>query len=183
MNDDEALALAVADLTRRVEQLERSRPAPRASAVTDGPLVQQMLDELWSSSDDHGGGGTVVYAGAGPWADGTVAWQIGRGWPEIRQGAPDAVATLFGALSSSSRIRILCELVAGPVTTSDLGERLDQPSSGQMFHHLKELLAAGLIYQPERGTYAIRREDVVPLLAALSCAIDLASPKTEEESV
>ena len=63
-----------------------------------------------------------------------------------------------------------------------LGDRLDQPSSGQLFHHLKELLAAGVIHQPERGTYAIRREDVIPLLAALSCAIDLAAPHIDEVS-
>lgn len=178
LHDD--LASTVEELTKRVEQLERSR-APRSSAVTDGSLVQRMLDELWSAPDDSGGVGMIVYAGAGPWADGTVAWQIGRVWSEIRGTAPEAVTALFGALANPSRIRILCQLVTGPVSTRDLGQKLDHPSSGQLFHHLKELLAAGLIYQPERGTYAIRREDVVPLLTTLSCAIDLASPHTEEE--
>lgn len=176
---NEDLALAVEELTGRVDQLERLRSATRSPAVTDGSLVQRMLDELWSEGDDHRTAGTVVYAGAGPWGNQTVAWQIGREWSEIRGAAPEGVAALFAALSNPSRIRILCELVAGPITTSDLGERLDQPSAGQLFHHLKELLATGLIYQPERGTYAIRREDVVPMLAALSCATDLASPKSE----
>jgi DNA-binding transcriptional ArsR family regulator len=176
------LQAAVDALAERVTRLEAARPATGTSAVTDGSLVQRMLDELWDSPDGADAGGSVVYAGAGPWADGTVAWQIGRGWTDIREAGADAIASLFGALANPYRIRILRELVTGPVTTSELGIRLDQPSSGRLFHHLKELLAAGVIYQPERGTYAIRREDVIPMLAALSCAIDLASPHLEEES-
>jgi DNA-binding transcriptional ArsR family regulator len=177
-----ALAAAVDALTERVSRLERTRPASGASAVTDGSLVRRMLDELWDTADGSAPDGRIVYAGAGPWADGTVAWQIGRGWADIGEAGEDAIASLFGALANPHRIRILRELVTGPVSTSELAERLDQPSSGQLFHHLKELLAAGVIYQPERGTYAIRREDVIPVLAALSCAIDLASPHIEEES-
>ncbi len=173
---------AVEALAERVTRLEQARSPAGASAVTDGSLVQRMLDELWRGPDGDAAAGSIVYAGAGPWADGTVAWQIGRRWADIGEAGADAIASLFGALANPHRIRILRELVTGPVTTSELGERLDQPSSGQLFHHLKELLAAGVIYQPERGTYAIRREDVIPILAALSCAIDLASPHVEEVS-
>ena len=176
------LAAAVAALEERVTALERTRLPVGASAVTDGSLVRKMLDELWNTADGSDPDGTVVYAGAGPWTGGTVAWQIGRGWADIRETGADAIASLFGALANPHRIRILRALVTGPLSTGELGQRLDQPSSGQLFHHLKELLAAGVIHQPERGTYAIRREDAIPLLAALSSAIDLAAPHVEEES-
>lgn len=59
-----------------------------------------------------------------------------------------------------------------------LASRIDASSTGRLFHHLKDLLAAGLVHQPVRGTYALRRTHVVPLLAALSCALDLAGPDT-----
>ncbi len=69
------------------------------------------------------------------------------------------------------------------MTTAELASRLDQPSTGQLSHHLKELLAAGVIHQPVRGTYAVRMEHVVPLLTLLSAAIDVDpdhSPGAEE---
>ena len=78
-------------------------------------------------------------------------------------------------------MRIVVELFDGALSTAALAERLDQPSSGQLFHHLKELLAAGLVRQPERGTYALRAEHVVPLLGLLSAATDLGGRRPEPE--
>ncbi len=86
----------------------------------------------------------------------------------------------LSALANGTRVRIVAELLGGPVATGELADRLDQSSSGQLFHHLKELLAAGLIHQPVRGTYAIADRHAVPLLAVLSAGIDL-SMATEEE--
>ena len=63
----------------------------------------------------------------------------------------------------------------GPATTAQLTAQLDQPSTGQLFHHLKELLTAGLVHQPVRGTYAVRRQDVIPLLIALAAAAEVAA--------
>ncbi|MEW6059695.1 MAG: helix-turn-helix domain-containing protein [Actinomycetota bacterium] len=98
------------------------------------------------------------------------------------QDEPKAVARVLTALANGTRLRIVGELMHGPVSTGELAERLDQPSSGQLFHHLKELLAAGVIHQPVRGTYALRRQHAVPLLAVLSAASDLTpSPSGEVE--
>ncbi len=177
----EELAREVADLAARVERLEARAPTARTAAVTDLVLVQRLLDRIAGSPEGEDAPGTVVYAGAGPWEGGAVAWQIDRRWPDIRALAEDAVADLFAALSNPNRIRIVRELASGSLTTAQLTERLDQPSSGQLFHHLKELLSAGVIHQPARATYAIRRQHVIPLLAALSCAMDLATPNVDAE--
>jgi DNA-binding transcriptional ArsR family regulator len=88
----------------------------------------------------------------------------------------------MAALANPTRIRIVGELLQGPVPTGELARRLEQPSAGQLFHHLKELLAAGIIHQPVRGTYAIGDRHVVPLLVLGSAAIDLATPSPEEPS-
>jgi DNA-binding transcriptional ArsR family regulator len=82
---------------------------------------------------------------------------------------------VFGALGNPVRLRIVSILLAGPATTAELAERLDQPSTGQLFHHLKELLTTGLVHQPVRGTYAIRRQDIISLLALLAASLDLAA--------
>jgi len=147
------LARQVADLMKRVDRLEG-----KASGAT--PLTTQ---------DPH-----VTYSGTGPWRDGDIVWQIVRGWHAVFRDTGERSAALFSALANPSRLRIVAELMAGEeVTTADLARRLDQPSTGQLFHHLKELLAAGVIYQPVRGTYAIRREHAVPLLTMLCAALDI----------
>lgn len=155
MATNRELARALADLTERVQRLEERRSTPT-------PVVDRGEEDSF-----------VTYAGAGPWADGRVDRQILRYWTEVLEQAPRKAAGLFSALSNPSRLRIVAELVGGQVTTAELAKRLDQPSTGQLFHHIKELLAAGLIHQPVRGTYAVRKEHVVPLLALLSAAIDV----------
>lgn len=79
------------------------------------------------------------------------------------------------ALSSPARLRIVGALVAGEASTGDLAARLADGTTGQLFHHVKELLAAGLVHQPRRGVYALRPQHAVPLLAVLSAAIDLSA--------
>jgi DNA-binding transcriptional ArsR family regulator len=169
---------AVRDLAERVTRLERARPK---RARDDTALVQRLIDELERDGPAGPSSATVVYAGAGPWEDGVVAWQVAREWGDIRSAAAEPIARVLSALANGTRVRIVSELLRGSITTGDLAERLDQPSSGQLFHHLKELIAAGLIHQPVRGTYAIPRRHVVPLLALLSAASDLAGPAQEED--
>jgi DNA-binding transcriptional ArsR family regulator len=114
------------------------------------------------------GAGRVVYAGRGPWEGTEVMWHMERSWDDVLTQAGEHVARVVSALASATRLRIAGELVSGPVTTGDLAARLDQPSSGQLFHHLKELLAVGVVHQPRRGTYALRPQHVLPVLALLS---------------
>ncbi len=149
------LARQVADLLKRVDRLEG-----KASGVAAPPTAR----------DPH-----VTYSGTGPWRDSAVTWQIIRGWGSVLDETNERSAALFNALASPSRLRIVAELMAAgeQVSTAELARRLDQPSTGQLFHHLKELLAAGVIYQPVRGTYAIRREHAVPLLTILCAALDI----------
>ena len=49
-------------------------------------------------------------------------------------------------------------------------------SPGQLYHHLKELLAAGLIVQQGRSGYAIAPRSVIALSMALMAASDLLAP-------
>ncbi len=120
------------------------------------------------------GDGLVSYSGQGVWWDGRqVVWRMNRTWADVVAGTSDPVARTLSALSSTVRLRIVSELAHGPLGTGELSERLDQASAGQLFHHLRELLAVGLVHQPRRGEYALRPQHVLPMLAVLSAAIDL----------
>lgn len=172
------LAEVVRTLTQRLEILEAAAP-PTSSGRGghDLAIVQSVLAGLPVAADGSPMSGAVVYAGAVPGDDGTVAWQMERDTAELVSVEPIAVANTMNALGNSNRVQIIQILLHGPATTASLTDRLDGPSAGQLFHHLKELLAAGLVHQPQRGTYAIRPQLVVPLLALLSCTLDLSSPQ------
>jgi DNA-binding transcriptional ArsR family regulator len=166
------LAGRVEELAERVSRLEGHRTD---SARMDASLVRDLLADLGGAGGSEQAG-AVLYAGAGPWSEGTLALQIVRGWQDVLDASEDALARVMSALANPTRIRIVGELLQGPVATGELAERLEQPSAGQLFHHLKELLAAGIIHQPVRGTYAIGDRHVVPLLVLGSAAMDLSVP-------
>jgi hypothetical protein len=48
-------------------------------------------------------------------------------------------------------------------------------STGQLYHHLKELLAVGLVTQPARSLYELRPRTVIAVCVALLIAADLSS--------
>jgi DNA-binding transcriptional ArsR family regulator len=174
---DTETARALTDLTARVAALEAAASAP-ARPPGDTQVVEQLVHRL------EGGDGkaeTLVYAGVGGWDGQTLAWQVERDWAEIRSAPAEHSATVLAALANPTRVRIAAELLRHGLTTAELAQRLDQPSSGQLFHHLKELLAAGVIHQPERGTYAVRHQHVIPLLAVLSAVMDLRPSVSWEE--
>ena len=118
-------------------------------------------------------GGAVQYAGAVSVGDRVVAWQMDRRWEDLTSVEPALVAPALAALGSAQRVQIVQLLLRRPATTAELTAALEGRSSGQLFHHLKELLAADIIYQPARGTYAIRDPHVIPILTLLSCALDV----------
>jgi DNA-binding transcriptional ArsR family regulator len=173
--DLEELAAIVQDLAGRVALLESADDPGRRQAIGLGDLavVESIITQLSVGGDESASGGAVLYAGAGPGPDGLTAWQVVRPWSDLTGADPATLAGPLAGLASPHRIQILQLLLHGPVTTAELTEQLAGPSSGQLFHHLKELLAAGLVYQPSRGSYAVRHQHVVPLLGLLSCAIDL----------
>jgi DNA-binding transcriptional ArsR family regulator len=151
----------VSDLTERVARLEDAVPTP-VSAVVDSrvPVATE---------------GRVGYSGTGPWEDQSVAWQMERHWDDVVDQAPEQAHRVLSALANPTRLRIVGVLVAGAASTADLSERVEVGTTGQLFHHLKDLLAAGVVYQPQRGVYALRPQHVVPLLAVLSAAVDLSN--------
>jgi len=86
---------------------------------------------------------------------------------------PDSVARAFAALGSPFRILLLRALLQGPRTSQELQAELNVGPVGQLYHHLKELLAAGLIVQRKRSVYAIREEKLLPICVVVVAALRL----------
>jgi DNA-binding transcriptional ArsR family regulator len=172
--DPADLAEAVTELSERVTALEAaSHTHARPADPGDLALVSSLIDELPTDRDGAVQGGTVLYVGVGPGPAEVIAWQQSRAWDLLVTIDPAAVAPLLNVLGHAQRIHIIQLLAGGSTTTAELTAALGDASAGQLFHHLKALLAAGLIYQPSRGAYAITESRIVPLLTVISAAIDL----------
>lgn len=97
---------------------------------------------------------------------------------QVFQDAPDAQAQIFAALASPHRIIILRTLCQRSCSSQQLQEVLGMGSSGQIYHHLKELQVAGLI--SERSPYTIKTQAVMPICMAFMIASQLAFPEQRE---
>jgi Helix-turn-helix domain len=107
---------------------------------------------------------------------------------DVMNANPGRIAKVFAALASPARIVLVRALLDGPRTSQELRQELDDPSVGQLYHHLKELLAAGLVVQPGRSVYALPRGSQISLcLQIIAAASMLPSglatqpPEPEEE--
>ena len=79
-------------------------------------------------------------------------------------------AEVFAALGHALRLRPLREILGGRRTATELAGLDDVGTSGQIYHHLRQLTAAGRLRQAGRGRYEIPAGRVVPLLVALATA-------------
>jgi len=65
------------------------------------------------------------------------------------------VAHVLGVLGNEVRLAILRELIDGPKTVVQLTKTLGMQTTGQAYHHLKELQRAGYVAEKKSGKYSI----------------------------
>jgi DNA-binding transcriptional ArsR family regulator len=169
------LAAALAELRERLDALEQ---APRAASPR---LDLADLVPALRSAVDEDGAGIVVYAGTAKRGKTEIAWQLGHRVEDVLAADRARIARSLAALASPPRLDIVARLLDGPVARQELLESLEQSTAGQLNHHLRELLAAGVVDQPARGVYQVPVHRVIPILTLLGCAIDLAGGPDEPE--
>lgn len=160
----ERLEQQLTELSSRLGALERSvRPARPEVAAAPGPAgAPAAADQTLTFGGRVRSGRTMVAS-------------YRRSVDDVLAADPDAAARLFAALANPARVALLQALIDGPRTSQQLRGVLDDPSAGQLYHHLKELLAAGLVIQPGRSHYALRRGSPVELCILILAAANLAS--------
>lgn len=77
---------------------------------------------------------------------------------------------VFAALGHGVRLRLLHEVLEGSRTAAELSELDGMGTSGQIYHHLRQLIGAGWLQARGRGRYEVPAARVVPLLVMLSAA-------------
>jgi DNA-binding transcriptional ArsR family regulator len=96
--------------------------------------------------------------------------------PQARDSSQTAVlemdwtewAGALAALGNPVRLTLLQQILRGNSTVSALSEVQGLGTSGQIYHHLRQLTAEGWLHSPSRGVFAVPPTRVVALLAILA---------------
>ena len=159
--DDEVRA-RLAALEDRVAALE-TRPAAE-TAESDGDVFW-ALTELKARLPEPGG---VLYTGSVHLDSGPVEWQYGATTDQVLDHDWAEHATGLAALGHPVRLAILRAVLGGVRTVAELTEHLEVGTSGQVYHHLRELTGSRWLTARSRGRYEVPTERVVPLLVILT---------------
>ncbi|NUS74215.1 MAG: winged helix-turn-helix transcriptional regulator [Corynebacteriales bacterium] len=161
----------VAELERRMTALERPRKADEHSEPTGEHkfwALKQLTKDLQKREATNGG---VVYAGTITLPTGEqYEWQQGALAEGLLETDWEQAAEPLAALGHQVRLRLLREILIGRSTVSALTEIKDVGTTGQIYHHLRQLTNAGWLRTAARGRYEVPAGRIVPLLVILSAA-------------
>lgn len=115
--------------------------------------------------------GAVVFTGAVRVPTGErYEWQYGQTTEQLLGDDWSETAESFAALGNPVRLRLLREILGGRRTAAELATLDDIGTTGQIYHHLRQLTGAGWLHTTGRGRHEVPAGRVVPLLVVLSAA-------------
>lgn len=175
----------VSELERRLEALVGDRPDVPRPTGADFWALEELKQQLSGAGIADGG---VLYAGAVRLPTGErYEWQYSALTEELleaggtdEEGSPDGTgeagagwsdaADTFAALGHPVRLRLLREILGGRRTAAELAALDETGTTGQIYHHLRQLTGAGWLHTTGRGRYEVPGARVVPLLVVLTAA-------------
>ena len=177
---DGDLAARVGELERRVAHLEGARAAPPPLRPVVDPerfwALARLAERTGPEFERDGVAGSLLYAGrATTPGGGDLIWQAEHPLPDVlAEGWEDAAAVL-SALGSPFRLEIIRALLLGRETVQELQEIPGLGTSGQLYHHLRDLQSVGVVTQRRRGRYGVAGDKVVPCLIIIAAAASVAA--------
>ena len=93
------------------------------------------------------------------------------------------VAQVLGVLGNEVRLAILRELIDGPKTVVQLTQSLGMQTTGQAYHHLKELQRAGYVAEKRGDQYRIDMRLGRVYVAALALAWNAGAARERNEDL
>jgi hypothetical protein len=165
---EERVAALEEQVTALAARLDRSPPEA-------GEPAPRTRDVFWAleglKARVTGGAGAVLYTGVVEPAEGEhYEWQYGVGAADLLAEDWSAAAGVLSALAHPVRLLLLREVLSGRHAVAELSEVEGLGTSGQLYHHLRQLVSAGWLRTNGRGQYIVPAERVVPLLVTLTAA-------------
>jgi hypothetical protein len=116
-----------------------------------------------------GTGSAVLFTGSVRLpGDKTFVWQQGVDARQLLQADWDLAADASAALGHPIRLKLIQEVLNGASTTAELGATDAVATTGQLYHHLRQLVAGGWLSAAARGRYEIPAARVIPLLVTIA---------------
>jgi hypothetical protein len=153
-------------------QVERGAAPPRyvpGAGPSSDDEVFWALQGLQARSDDPAG--AVLFTGSVTTPPGGhYLWQQGASVGDLLEADWSELAPSLDALAHPVRLQLLQLVLGGTDRTADLQDAHGLGTSGQLHHHLRQLVAGGWLRSTGRGRYEIPAGRVVPLLVLLVAA-------------
>ncbi|HEY7488404.1 MAG TPA: winged helix-turn-helix domain-containing protein [Streptosporangiaceae bacterium] len=163
---DEPVADRLARLERRVARLEDTSGSVR---VSTSELDADTFWALEGLKDRAPESGAVLFTGTVELPTGErYEWQQGHPAADLLADDWSQAAAALTALAHPVRLLLLREVVHGARTAAELSAHERLGTTGQLYHHLRQLVSAGWLRTTARGQYAVPGERVIPLLTMLA---------------
>jgi hypothetical protein len=91
-------------------------------------------------------------------------WQIGLPVERLLADDWSEPAATLAALGHPVRLTLLRRVLEGVRNVAELAEQEGLGTTGQIYHHLRQLVSAGWLRSTTRGLYEVPGERVIPLL-------------------
>ena len=160
----------LAGLAARVRRLEEL--ADRAAGPPEAGGHKAETFWILEGLEQRVGPRVVAYAGSLTVDGGPVRWQLTRDTVQLMELDWTSLAPALSALGHPARLRILQVIAREQATTAaDLADTPGLGSTGQIYHHLRQLVGAGWLRATTRGRHEVPPERLVPLLVVLSASV------------
>ncbi|PWL49709.1 MAG: hypothetical protein DBY36_07455 [Clostridiales bacterium] len=150
-------------------------------ASRSNPELSAVLDRLENQCGENGGSGRIAYLGVFASGGRQSTWlTASKDTDELLDLIANSTAEkVLACIGSRDRLNILLSLLKKPMTVAQLVAESGYHSTGQVYHHLKPLIAADLVTEDAqnegRGYYVVqphRVQGMIMLLAGISDMLD-----------
>jgi hypothetical protein len=156
----------LARIEERLAALEGRAPAT-TDPVTADPDTFWALRQLRELAS---GAGAVLFTGTAEIVEGErYEWQQALPVEALAESDWTLPAPALAALAHPARLQLLREVLRGGRSAADLQAVEGIESAGQLYHHVRQLVAAGWLRTAARAQYAVPPERVIPLLVIIAC--------------
>ncbi len=163
--------IALEERLRRLESGPGRAPAVRPDPVDRSWVIDGLRPRAAPAPKAGQSGGRVAYAGIVYGGD-----QSNYQWLGERELAPlfdlpwSDWSAAFEALGHGVRLELLRAMARGVRDVQALGALPSMKTSGQLYHHLRSLVASGWVRQLQRNHYAIVPDRMVALMIIIAAA-------------
>ncbi|ORM30240.1 hypothetical protein [Williamsia sp. 1135] len=172
------LAERLREVEARLTALEERTPSTGTGKMESNDRKDTKHNRFWvleGLREQLGGtSGGLIYSGIAPTASGPVEWQYGHTAEEILELDDDhaaIVADRLAALGSPIRLQLMLAVLGGTTSVADLSTLESMGTTGQVYHHVRILTAAGWLRPAGRGAVQVPPDRVVPAMLALAAAL------------